>query len=291
MKVVDIKDFENLSRFFKGKLGRWFVERFMRLTALDKVNQVYEQCCEYSGSEFSSRLLNELGVDYRIGNAERLGKLPEGAFITVSNHPYGGLDGIITIDMMTKLRPDYKFMVNKILSYVKSMKQNFISVTPTGNIKNGVSLVSLKGIRETLMHLKNGHPVGFFPSGAVSDFSIKDMRVRDRSWQKGILKLIHSVKVPVLPIRFFDKNSMLFYFLGTINWKIRLLRMPHELFNKTRQKPRVGIGELISVEQKEKFSDVELFSAFLRDAVYGMPLPTSYVSCTAMRTNNQLKIS
>jgi putative hemolysin len=125
--------------------------------------------------------------------------------------------------------------------------------------------------------------MGFFPSGAVSDFSLKDMCVRDRKWQNSILHLIQSAKVPVLPIRFFDKNSAFFYFLGLINWRIRSLRLPSELFNKRQKKTRIGIGKIITVEQQEKYQDIELFGSFLRKAVYEMPLPANFMPGNMIR--------
>jgi putative hemolysin len=283
MKVVDIEDFENFSSCFKGKMGHWFAELIMRFCAIDKVNQVYDHSFNYTGAGFTSRLLNDLGVNYVIGNAERLKQLPEGAFITISNHPYGGLDGIMTIDLMAGIRPDYKFMVNNMLARVKTMKENFISVNPTGNKKNEVNRTNLNAIRETLAHLHSGHPLGFFPSGAVSDFSLKDLRIRDRKWQTSILHLIYSVKVPVLPIRFFDTNSAFFYFLGLINWRIRSLRLPSEVFNKREQKLRIGIGNIITVQEQEQFTDGNSLGTFLRKAVYEMPKPDSFIPGTILK--------
>jgi putative hemolysin len=276
MKVIDIKDFEAWSPVFRGKWGNLFAEFVMHLFAFDKVNQVYEHSFDYRGAEFAARLLDDLGVQYVIGNAEYLDQLPEGAFITVSNHPYGGLDGIIMIDLMAHIRPDYKFMVNKVIAMVKTMEENFISVLPTTNKKNP-ALANINGIRETLIHIRDGHPMGFFPSGAVSDFSLKNFRIRDREWQQSILSLIKSVKVPILPVRFFDNNSVLFYFLGMINWRIRSIRLPHEVFNKARQEPRIGIGSIISVEEQEQYADVKSFGSFLRRAVYEMPVPDSFM--------------
>ncbi|MCE5345425.1 MAG: 1-acyl-sn-glycerol-3-phosphate acyltransferase [Bacteroidales bacterium] len=282
MKIINVKDFEAVSPFFKTERGHRVAEFIMRICAIDKVNRLYDNSSDYNGAEFAARLLNDLGVNYIIGNAERLKQLNEGAFITVSNHPYGGLDGIILIDLMAGIRPDYKLMVNRLLALVRAMAENFISVVPTTDKKNDVSVININGIRETLTWLKNGHPVGFFPSGAVSDFSLKDLRIRDRNWQRSILHLIHSVKVPVVPIRFFDANSPFFYFLGLINWRIRSLRMPSELFNKRKQKPRIGIGNIISVQEQEQFADPESLGAFLRKAVYEMPLPASFTPRTIL---------
>lgn len=277
MRVIEPKDFETISFLFRGERGHRLAAFAMRLLAIDKVNRVYDNSGAWTGVEFTSRLLDDVGVNYMIGNAERLKCLPEGPFITVSNHPYGGLDGIMTIDLFARLRPDYKFMVNKILSMIKTLNANFISVAPTGNKMTGVKAASIRGVRETLEHLRKGHPVGFFPSGAVSDFSLKDLRVRDRRWQSGIMHIIHSVKVPVLPIRFFDKNSSYFYFLGLLNWRIRLLRLPSEVFNKKDQEPRIGIGKIVTVEEQKQFRDAESLGGFLRKMVYEMPLPGSFV--------------
>jgi len=289
MNIIDPSDFEPLSSLFKGRRGHRFAEFILRLFEFDKVNQVYDHSINYSGADFAARLLNDLGVNYIIGNAERLKLLPKEAFITISNHPYGGLDGIILIDLMARIRPDYKLMVNKLLSLVKTMKENFISVTPVTNNKN-LSNTNINGIRETLTRIQDGHPVGFFPSGAVSDFSLTDLYIRDREWQQNILTLIKSVKVPIVPIRFFDKNSPLFYFLGVINWKIRLTRLPHELFNKRKQEPRIGIGNIVTVEEQEQFTDIKSFGTFLRKVVYEMPSPTSYTPRSSLTFPNQVNL-
>jgi putative hemolysin len=278
MKLIDIKDFESVSPAFRGKWGNRLAIFCMRLLGFEKVNRVYEGISHHKGVEFTSRWLKKTGVNYIVGNAERLKHLPEGAFITVSNHAYGGLDGVIMIDLMVRVRPDYKFMVNKILGLVKTMSDNFISVSPTGNKKTEVSATSLSGIRQTLKSLSGGHPIGFFPSGAVSDFSLKDMRVRDREWQESVLNLIYHAKVPIIPIRFFDQNSTFFYFLGVINWRIRLIRMAHELFNKSKKPHRLGIGDTITVEEQKQFTTVKSLGEFLRKAVYDMPLPGKFTT-------------
>jgi putative hemolysin len=277
MKVIEPKDLETMSFLFKGRNGHRRAERVIHILAIDKINRVYDNSGAWTGADFTSRLLDDIGVSYEVGNAHILNQLPDGAFITISNHPYGGLDGIMTIDLMARLRPDYKFIVNRILSLVRTLEGNFISVVPAGNKKTGIKAASIKGIREALEHLRAGHPLGFFPSGAVSDFTLREMKVRDRRWQDSIIHLIRQASVPVLPIRFFDKNSPFFYFLGLVNWRIRLLRLPSEVFNKRGRIQRIGIGELISPGELSRFPDLPSLGDFLRKKVYGMPLPEEFV--------------
>lgn len=277
-KIVNIEDFEKISPIFRGKNGHKLAEWTMHILALDRVNKAYEHSAKYTGAKFADSLLDYIGVHYRIGNAQRLNQLPKGAFITISNHPYGGLDGIMLIDLMANIRHDYKVMVNQILSLIKAMDENFISVLPKVDKETNIKSVNINGVRETLRHLQDGHPMGFFPAGAVSNFCIKKECIRDREWQKNIIKIIQIAKVPVLPIRFFDSNSLFFYFLGLIDWRIRLTRMPYEVFNKSKQYPRIGIGELIPVEEQLKHKDLNEFGLFLRKSVYQMPQPHLFIN-------------
>lgn len=281
--VIDVDFLEQKSIFFRGRLGKWLARVVLHLLAIDRINWAYGRSCDRTGAAFAEGLLKDFGVDYRVGNADRLQQLPEGAFITVSNHPYGGLDGIILIHLMAGIRSDYKVMVNQILTLIEAMDENFISVQPRIGHNTTPSAAAINGVRETLYQLKNGHPVGCFPAGAVSMFKFNNFRIRDREWQDGILKLIHLAKVPVLPIRFYDTNSIFFYFLGVISWKIRTLRMPYELFNKKGHRPRIGIGELIPSEEIAKFTDTKSLGVFLRNKVYEMPLPATFASKTELK--------
>lgn len=248
----------------------------MRIFGIDRVNALYGRSADYRGVEFTKHILADLGVNWSIGNAERLKQLPKGAFITISNHPYGGLDGVMLVDLIAGIRPKYKFMVNNLVYHAEAMQDNFISVIPQKGKKKLNPMLDYQGIKETLTHLKDGNPVGFFPAGGVSLFQLKSMKVYDREWQTGILKIIKIAKVPVIPIRFFDLNSPFFYFLGVIDWRIRQVRMSYELFNKSKKNHRIAIGKTILPEELEAFSDLKELELFLRKSIYDMPLPETF---------------
>lgn len=147
----------------------------------------------------------------------------------MSNHPYGALDGLILIHLLGSHRPDYKVMVNWILTYIEALADNFIAVEPTSNETR--RQISMVGIRESLSHIRNGHPIGFFPAGAVSKINSR-LRIEDREWQPTVIRLIQQFKVPVIPIYFQGHNSLFYNLLGIIDWRIRTLRLPLEIFNK-----------------------------------------------------------
>ncbi|MBP7509940.1 MAG: 1-acyl-sn-glycerol-3-phosphate acyltransferase [Prolixibacteraceae bacterium] len=267
----------NLSPLFRSKAGLKLARIIMSIIELDKVNALYERCSTETGPHFANNLLNDVGVNYSVGNIERLKAIQEGPFISVSNHPYGGIDGIMLVDLLGGFRSDFKIMVNNILSMIEAMDQNFISVLPKRGNKAPDTRSNMQSIKETLNHIKGGHPVGFFPSGAVSLLRLKDFRIRDRQWQESVLKIIHSVKVPILPVRFFDKNSTLFYLLGLIDWRIRQFRMPHEVFNKSNKQVRIGIGNIITPEEQAAFKDARSLGNFIYNEIYKMPLPDNFI--------------
>ena len=104
------------------------------------------------------------------------------------------------VDLFGHIRPDFKVMVNRFLGRIKALESNFICVTPNGSERSAPTKDSVQGIRDAIAHIRDGHPLGIFPSGAVSDLSIKDRCIRDRQWQEAVLRLIKKLNVPVVPV-------------------------------------------------------------------------------------------
>ena len=274
MPVISFEEFQQLSPMLRGKVGSRIARAAMRLFAIDRVNALNDRNDDYKGALFARSILEDLKVEYMIGHPEILENLPEGAFISISNHPYGGMDGIIMMDMLGHVRPEIKFMVNKILYRVKPLQENEIAVDPTGAQRKAATATSIAGTREALVQLREGKPLGILPSGAVSDLHVrKGFKIYDREWQEAAVKLIQKAKVPILPFKYLDRNSNLFYLFGMIDWRVRVLRLPHELFNKHKKPQRVVIGDLISVEEQARYKDLDSFRAFIRSRVYDLKEP------------------
>lgn len=268
MALITMEDIENISPIFKGERGHTLANRLMRLTGVDRLAEHYARHEELTGPDFVDAFLKDLDVNYEVSGLEHLAALAQGPFVTVSNHPYGGLDGLILIDLIGHFREDFKVMANQFLSLVKTIKDNFITVVPNTKEAARATKESIAGLRKAISQLLEGHPIGLFPAGAVSD--LKGFSIRDREWQESAIRLIQKMNVPVLPVRFFDRNSNLFYFLGLINWKIRTLRLAKEILNKNGQSIRVGIGPVISVEEQQQFRTRKALGSFLRASVYDM---------------------
>lgn len=261
----DIKAAGNLNRF-GGKVGGSIVAKLvMYIMRLNKINKLYSDVYHEDPEEFLEQLIEALGVTIEV-NEEDLQKIPAtGAFITISNHPFGGLDGIILIKLLSKIRPDYKVMANFLLKKIVPIKDYFLGVNPFESRKD---ISSAGGLKEAIRHLSEGKPLGLFPAGEVSAYQADSNSIEDREWSPSVLKLIRKADVPVIPVYFKGSNSILFQLLGLIHPMLRTVKLPSELLNKKNRVIKLRIGSPISVDTQKSFSDIVQYGKFLRAKTY-----------------------
>ena len=224
--VLDVDDVIEMVPRLKGH--EKLVNKVLHWMCVDKVNDVHDRGFDNPGPPFVKFLLDDFNIKLRIDNEQVLDNLPEGAFITVSNHPFGALDGITLIHMVASRRPEYKVMVNMVLNRITAMRPNFIAVDQSASDDPAKKAVSIQGIRKAMMQVRNGQPIGFFPAGAMSKVNWK-WQLIDRQWQPNIIRLIQQLKVPVIPIFFHGTNSFLFNLLGVVCWQFCTEHLPSEV--------------------------------------------------------------
>lgn len=266
MGIVTAKEVAKAIKLDKyGIFGTFIGWLLMRLLRISKLNKIYDRHKHLEGISFLNEILRDLKVVFEI-DPEELKRLPkEGAFITISNHPLGGLDGILLLKLMLECNPDYKVVANFLLQKIVPLKPYIMPVNPFENLKDKSSVT---GIRETLLHLSYGHPLGIFPAGEVSNYQ-QDDAIVDKPWGEAALKLIQKANVPVVPIYFHAKNSRLFYILSKLNPLLQTAKLPSELLIQKNRVIRVRIGKPISLgEQKEHNESLESYGKFLRKKTY-----------------------
>lgn len=265
--VLDYYDICRMAPFFRGKPR--LVHRLMRWLKMSDVNYMHHRNLDTPGAACVRGLLDDFRINRRVDGASVLENLPEGAFITISNHPFGALDGIMLIDLIASRREDYKVMVNLILNHIRGMRPNFIAVDPMSTDNPEKRAITMKGIKEAMMHVRRGHPLGFFPAGAMSKIN-SHLRIADRPWQPSIIRLIKQMNVPIIPIFFHGRNSTIFNLLGVISWQLRTLRLPAEVFSHHDTTYHISVGDIITPEEQNAIDDIDAFGKMLRDRTYGL---------------------
>ena len=267
-ELLNVEELADMSQLFRGYWGRLLAKMVIALCDVSKLNVLYDQVYFEKGVECADKLLHYVDCDYHIGHAERLSHLPQGPFIVVSNQPYAALDAIILIDMMGKERHDFKLLASEMFSRIKPLSDSFVYI----DMGSGREKYD-----EVARHIAQGAPVGIFPSGVGSDYKSRPSRVVDHPWNIDTLRFIQEARVPIVPVRFLDRNSRLYYWLGHLALPLRLLRLPSELFNKSKGVHRVVIGETITLDEQSRYVRPAEFHDHLWSAIYDMPLPDTFV--------------
>jgi len=248
-----------------GVFGTFCGWLLMIALKISNLNKMYDRNKHLSEVDFLNAILDELQIKFEIPE-EDFKRLPkDGAYITISNHPLGGIDGILLLKLMLEREPNFKIIANFLLHRIEPMKQYIMPVNPFEDRKDAKS--SVIGIKETLRHLSDGKPLGMFPAGEVSTY--KDGKlVVDKAWEEGAIKVIRKAQVPVVPIYFHAKNSRFFYLLSKINPTLRTAKLPSELLTQKGRVIKVRIGKPISVAEQNEYKSIEEYSEFLRKKTY-----------------------
>ena len=247
--------------FFGTFLG-WILMKVLKISTL---NKIYKRNKHLSDLDFLNGILGDFQIKFEIPE-EDLKRLPkDGAYITVSNHPLGGIDGILLLKLMIEQRRDFKIIANFLLHRIVPLKPYIMPVNPFEDRKDAAS--SISGFKNSILHLREGHPLGIFPAGEVSTYRDGKLVV-DKPWEEAAMKLIKKAEVPVVPIYFHAKNSKLFYKLSKISDTFRTAKLPSELLTQKRRTIKVRIGKPISVKDQKEHKSLEAFSEFIRKKTY-----------------------
>lgn len=247
---------------FLGTFSGWVLMKILKISTL---NKIYNRNKHLTELEFLNAILNEFQIKFEIPE-EDLKRLPkDGAYITVSNHPLGGIDGILLLKLMLEKEPNFKIIANFLLHRIEPMKPYIMPVNPFENHKDAKS--SVIGIKETLRHLSDGKPLGIFPAGEVSTYKDGKLIV-DKPWEEGAIKIIKKAQVPVVPIYFHAQNSKLFYALSKLGDTLRSAKLPSELLTQKDRVIKVRIGKPISVAEQAEYKETKEFGDFIRTKTY-----------------------
>lgn len=264
MSLIEENEFARVVHL--DRLGLQRMSRpIMKILGVKDLNEVYQRWGQEEGMDFIDQMLREFQVDFDFYQ-EELKRIPkEGPFITVSNHPLGGIDGIILIKLITQVRPDYRVMANFMLQKVEPLRDYFIPVNP---FEQKELASSFAGVKRAWQHLQEGAPLGLFPAGEVSTYQWDRGRVADKEWELGALKLIQRAKVPVVPVYFKARNSTFFYLLSLLHPHLRTAKLPSELRQQKNKSIRIRIGRPINRKEQKGYPDIQHYGAFLRQRTY-----------------------
>lgn len=233
-----------------------------------KINEVYENSKGTdSAEEFSRRVLQEVNINYELPDKdlEILQKL-EGPVLIVSNHPYGGIEALILIRILSRIRPDFKILANFLLLRIPELKSRFLGINPFGT-KESIR-ENLSSTRESIRILSQGGLLAVFPAGEVSARKITHTQVRDKAWDAGIARMAKNSGATVVPIFFEGGNSTFFHLIGMISMHIRTFFLIRELVYPSFSRVKFKIGKPIPSSRLSEFNSDQALIEYLQSKTY-----------------------
>ena len=265
-KVVTLLDLKN-ALGIKGFFGTCVAGAAYGYLRLGKINRLFDGAADYQGREFADHLLENMGITIDV-SPEQLENIPkEGGFVLVSNHPFGGIEGVMLLSAIAKVRPDFKVMANFILSHIPNLKECFFAVNPFE--KNPEWKSSVGGIKGAIQHIVEGKGLGVFPAGEVSRYH-GHAYPEDLPWATSIARIIKNANVPVIPVFWEGRNSKLFYAVDKIHPMMGTARLTKELINKHDTCFNLQIGKPILPSEIKLYENPKDLAAYLRSRSYAL---------------------
>lgn len=238
---VDVeKVIRGKSKRLAERLLSCVIEYIKRTIHQDEINRLLYKNREYTGVDFATHILQDLDVTYNVHFTGSTRPSPGGRYIFVSNHPLGGLDGMILISYIGNSMGDVRFIVNDLLMYIKPLAPVFVPVNKYGRMKHD----NTRLFQDTF---DSDAQVLYFPAGLCS--RLIDGEITDLDWKKTFVTKAIESRRDIVPMFFSGENSRRFYRLANlrkrlgIKFNIETFLLPDEMFRKKGTSFDLYIGE------------------------------------------------
>ncbi len=244
-----------------------FVLNYIKRTIhQDEINEALNRFGDRYGLDFIHSILEHMGIEYTVTGEDNIPR--QGRNIFVSNHPLGGLDGLIFMDIIGKYHKNVKFIVNDLLLNLKNLEPVFIPVNKLGR----QSITYARKIEDLY---RSDNQILYFPAGLCS--RKKGNKIEDLEWKKNFIKKAIEYKRDIVPVHFEGKNSAFFYRLANfrkmlgIQANVEMFYLPDEMFSQQNNNINVTIGKPIPWSHFDKSKTHAEWAGEVKRTVYSLP--------------------
>jgi putative hemolysin len=264
---VDVRKIFSEKNPRMAKLLPGFVYRYIeRIAHQEFINNFLSRHRGKRGLDFIHAVFDEFNTTIVVKGDDNIPR--EGRFIFASNHPLGGFDGLILIDIVSGYLGESKFLVNDILMNLRLMDDIFIPINKHGSQSKESALLLDEVYR-------SDNQILTFPSGMVS----RKTRgvIQDLEWKKNFISKAIQYQRDIIPVHFSGKNSNFFYGLANvrkflhISWNLEMFFLVNETMQHRNSEITVTFGPPIPWKSLDKSKTYQEWADLIRKKAYSLP--------------------
>ena len=241
----------------------FLVNYLKKIVHQDDINTFLKNWGHLKDAELVDAFLRHVGVKYEVIGSENIPKT--GRYIFVSNHPLGGLDGVVFIDELSKHFSDIKFPVNDILTNIENLSGIFLPINKHGSQGKDAA-------RKMEEAYSSDGQILYFPAGLCS--RKKKNVICDLQWHKSFITKAIEHKRDVVPAYFSGRNSNFFYNLANfrkllnIKTNIEMLYLADEMFKQKDKAISLVFGKPIPWKTFDKSKSPPEWAEWVKSKSY-----------------------
>jgi putative hemolysin len=247
----------------KKTVPRLIISYLKKIVHQDELNEFLGKWGHLKDADFIEAGLNHFKLNVEVSGSENIPHT--GRYIFVSNHPLGGLDGLVFINEISKYFNNIKFPVNDILINIENLSGIFLPVNKHG----GQARDAARSIEEAY---SSDSQMLYFPAGLCS--RKKKGVIKDLQWQKSFITKAVQHRRDIVPAYISGRNSDFFYnlsnirkFLG-IKANIEMLYLVNEMYKQKDKEIRLVFGRSIPWETFDKSISALEWADWVKSEVY-----------------------
>jgi putative hemolysin len=265
---IDVdKILESKNPALKRIIPRFVITWLKRIIHQDEINYFLSHYSGLKNKELIAAWLEYTGIKYRVVGAENIPM--NGRCFFVSNHPLGGLDGVVFINEIARWHSSVKFPVNDLLTYIESLSGIFLPVNKHGSQD-----------REAVKKIEDAYAsdsqILYFPAGLCSRKTRGE--IKDPQWHKSFVMKAQQYRRDVVPVYFSGRNSEFFYRLANfrkalgIKANLEMFFLPDEMFKQRDREITMVFGEKIPWQFFDKSKSPAEWAACIKDECYRLAI-------------------
>ncbi len=266
MTQVDVKTLISSKAPRAAKFIPGFVFSFLkRILHQDDINDIIRCGWELNPQLFVQSVFKRWNISYTLEGVEKLD--PNERYIFASNHPFGGMDGMMIADCLIEHFGDARVVVNDLLMYLDPLKPIWTPV-------NTLGAQNPEYVRKFEEDFASNNPILMFPAGICS--RIVDGKIADLAWKNTFVKRAHATSRTVVPLYVEGSLHPLFYriyrwrkALG-IKLNIEMLLLVDGMYHQHNKHFRMAVGDPIALADLAAVGSVREQVEYVRKKTYSM---------------------